>query len=285
VQAGRETATAFENKCEGWYTASEDILTPAIKEKNRLRHQLHDKHLLTLAEIEQLEKKLKEINKHNRDLVELAKAHWYSRICGKIHNMRMNPRLAWENIRILTGGETAHHKMPINMAMKMEDGTLASNTKENMSVFGMHFHKVLNNHRPVDTTVINRIQQKPCLDAIDTPITFREVKAAINKLKKGKSPGLNGIPPEALKATNDTPRRIVHKHVLDFFKGKDDHEGWHKSQCIPVPKKGDLSDPNKWRGIMLMDMCSKVFSLVLNTRAFLLLKKHAPDFSLAEHQK
>jgi hypothetical protein len=33
VQAGRETVTSIENKCEGWYTASKDILTPAIKEK------------------------------------------------------------------------------------------------------------------------------------------------------------------------------------------------------------------------------------------------------------
>ncbi len=149
--------------------------------------------------------------------MESAKARWYSGICRKIHNMRINPRLAWENIRILTGGETAHHKMTINMAMKMEDSTLASKAKENMSVFGMHFHKVINNHRPVDMTVLDLIQQKPCLDAIDTPNTFREIKAAINKLRKGKSLGLNGIPPEALKAMNDTPQQIVHKHVSDFF--------------------------------------------------------------------
>ncbi len=188
--------------------------------------------------------------------------------------MHIKPRLAWENTRILTGGETAHHKTTIKIAMKLENGTLSSNTKGNISVFGMHFHKVLNNHRPVDTTVLNLIQQKPRLNAIDMPITFREVKAAINKLKKGKSLGLNGIPPEALKAMNNTPRQIVQKHVLDFFKGKTDHKGWHKSQCIPVPKKGNLSDPNKWQGIILMDMCSKVFSSVLNTRAFLLLEKH-----------
>ncbi len=85
--------------------------------------------------------------------------------------MRMNPRLAWENIRILTGGETAHHKTTINMAMKMKNGTLATNAKENMSVFGMHFHNVLNNHRPIDMTVLDLIQQKPRLDTIDTPIT------------------------------------------------------------------------------------------------------------------
>ena len=116
----------------------------------------------------------------------------------------MNPRLAWENICLLTGGETAHHKTNINMAMKLESGELASNAKENMSIFSMHFHKVLNNNTPVDDSVLDLIEQKPCLTAIDTPITFREVKNAINKLKKGKAAGLNGIPPEALKAMDDT---------------------------------------------------------------------------------
>ncbi len=30
VRAGRETAVSIESKCEGWYTASEAILAPAI---------------------------------------------------------------------------------------------------------------------------------------------------------------------------------------------------------------------------------------------------------------
>jgi hypothetical protein len=192
--------------------------------------------------------------------------------------MRFNPRLAWENINLLIGGETSHHKTNTNMAMKLDNGELASNAKENMSVFGMHFHKVLNTHRPVDETVLDLIPQKPCLTKIDTPITFTEIKRAIAKLKKGKAPGLNGIPPEALKAMDNKYKRIVHTHVSDFFEGKTDHEAWKRSQCVPVPKKGDLSDPNKWRGIMLMDICSKVFSSIMTARAFQLLDKHGTRF-------
>ena len=67
---------------------------------------------------------------------------------------------------------------------------------------------------------------------------------------------------------DDAPQQTVHKHFLDFFEGKTDHEAWRKSQCVPVLKKGDLSDPNKCRGIMLMDMCSKVFSSIMTARAF-----------------
>ena len=63
-----------------------------------------------------------------------------------------------------------------------------------------------------------------------------------------------------------------------FFEGDADYEGWHTSQCVPVPKSGNLSDPNKWRGVMLMDVCSKIFSSVMNGRAFRLLDLHGTRF-------
>jgi len=43
-------------------------------------------------------------------------------------------------------------------------------------------------------------------------------------------------------------------------------------------KSGDLSDPNKWRGIMLMDVGSKIFSSVVNKQAFKLLDKSGTNF-------
>jgi hypothetical protein len=98
------------------------------------------------------------------------------------------------------------------------------------------------------------LNEKLCLTTIATPITFKEVRRAINNLKKGKAPGLNGLPPEALKAIDNIPKQIIHKHVSDLFDGTTDHEGWHRNQCVPVPKKGNLSDPNKWRRIMLMEI-------------------------------
>jgi hypothetical protein len=169
------------------------------------------------------------VNKRNHDLVELAKARWFNGVCGKNYEMSMDPWLAWENIRILTSGKTAHHISNLNMSMRLENGELASNARENMSVFTAHFHNVLNNHRPIDHTVLDLLQQKPCMMPIDNPITFAEVKCAINKLKKGKAPGLNGIPLEALKAIDNVSRQTEHRHVCNFFEGEADHKGWHQS--------------------------------------------------------
>jgi hypothetical protein len=243
-----------------------DELMPVIEEKNRQVHTLRHNDGLPESVRVSLRCHLARVSKHIKDLVLLAKSKWYSNICSHIHDMRMNPRIAWENIRTLMGGESAHHKRVVNMAMKLPDGTLATNNKQNMSVFAPHFTNVYNNHRPVDFEILHKIPQRDVLLSIDSPITFNEVTKAINKLNAGKAPGLNEIPPDTLKAMGTEMRHRIHRYVADFFEGNVDHEGWHRSQCVPVPKKGDLLDPNKWRGVMLMDVSSKVFSSVMNAR-------------------
>jgi hypothetical protein len=85
VGAGELTAVTVNQSCTGWYTASESILAPAIQEKNRLRHCLHDCNNLSPSEISNIKDQLKVVNKRNHDLIELAKARWYKGICKKIH--------------------------------------------------------------------------------------------------------------------------------------------------------------------------------------------------------
>jgi len=77
---------------------------------------------------------------------------------------------------------------------------------------------------------------------------------------------------------NSRTRRRIHRYIVAFFEGDMDYLGWHQSQCIPVQKKGNISDLNKWCGVMLMDVCSKIFSSVMNGRAFRLLELHGTKF-------
>jgi hypothetical protein len=124
--------------------------------------------------------------------------------------------------------------------MKMENGELATNGKENMAVFDPHFDHIFNNHCPLNPTILANIPHRPILHNIDSPITFDEVNDAINnKLKPGKASDLNGVPVEAYKAMDTETRQLAHGYVAAFFKGKEDYEGWHASQCIPVPKLGN----------------------------------------------
>ncbi len=75
------------------------------------------------------------------------------------------------------------------------------------------------------------------LPKLDLPISFKEIDPAVNKFKNGKSPGLNGIPPEAYMVMNRPTHCRIHCYVAAFFVGNADYLGWHQSQCVPVPKK------------------------------------------------
>jgi hypothetical protein len=155
------------------------------------------------------------MTKRNNDLILKAKARWLQDIAKKISNMKADPRTAWDNVNILKGGDTTHNKPTINMTMHKPDGSIATNAKENLkenlSVFVPHFSNVLDNERITDKTVLDLIPQRPKLrHLLDKPITIKEVNKAINKLKKGKAPGLDGVPSETLMAMNPA----MHQEIL-----------------------------------------------------------------------
>ena len=78
-----------------------------------------------------------------------------------------------------------------------------------------------------------------------------------------KAPGLNGVPPNAFKAMSPENLKVHFNFILEFWNDNMDFEEWHEGRLVPVPKSRELSDPNKWRGVNLMDIGSKIFSSLM----------------------
>ena len=72
--------------------------------------------------------------------------------------------------------------------------------------------------------------------------------------------------------------KVHFNFILEFWNDNLDFEEWHEVQVVPVPKSGDLLDPNKWRGVNLMDIGSKIFSSLLCKRLFRIIKKHGVKY-------
>ena len=102
--------------------------------------------------------------------------------------MSFNPKATWESVMILTGGTTSHHEKPTIMRMRLSTGKLATTDKENTEVLGQHFKKVFNNHRPIEWHVIDKIKQLQTMYELNEPITWAELKTAIEKLANDKAP-------------------------------------------------------------------------------------------------
>ena len=131
--------------------------------------------------------------------------------------------------------------------MRLPSGRLAENDKENVRVFASHFRKVLNNHKPTYREVVNDIDLCEVLREIDLPPSWSEFICAITELTNNKSPGLNGIPPNAFKSMNEENLQHHFDFITEFWEYRVDFVEWHEGQVVPVLKSGDLYDPKNGR--------------------------------------
>ena len=93
-----------------------------------------------------------------------------------------------------------------------------------------------------------------------------EVELAIEKLKSHKSPGMDQIPAELIKAGSRTIRGAIHKLILAIWNREELPEEWKESVIVPLHKKGDKTECNNYRGISLLPTTYKTLSNILLSR-------------------
>ena len=133
--------------------------------------------------------------------------------------------------------------------------------------FQEHFHRIMNNQNlgGHDRSYIfpeNNIQ----VEELDKHISESEVLKAIHSLKRGKSPGFDGILGDFFIDAKDfmVPYLVIIYNKI--YESGVYPESWCKGLIVPIHKRGDRNDPNNYRGIMLISVFAKLFSLILRNR-------------------
>ena len=119
------------------------------------------------------------------------------------------------------------------------------------------------NHKAnVDPSVLN-CPQTDTED--DHPILRRELKAAVQSLKKGKSAGVDNIPAELVQAGGEDVITALTTICNKIWQTGEWPTPWTQSLVITLTKKGSLQQCQNYRTISLIGHPSKVMlKIILN---------------------
>ena len=98
-------------------------------------------------------------------------------------------------------------------------------------------------------------------------------------LNSKKAAGPDYIPPEALKADSKVSSTILHGLFEKIWTEEKYPNDWKEGHLVKIPKKGDLSNCNNYRGITLLSIPGKVFTRILLERI-----KETVDGQLRDNQ-
>ena len=177
-------------------------------------------------------------------------------------------------VRDLTG-----KRSNTNIPIKNKQNRILSTEEEQNKRWIEHFSETLNQEVPINTFDIITAATDEDANIYQGEISVQEVEVALRKLKNNRAPGEDQIAGELLKYGSETVRNELTTLFNTICKKMSILKSWTRGTIVKLPKKGDLSNCNNWRGITLLSIPGKVFCSVLLER----IKKEI-DNKLREHQ-
>ena len=187
-----------------------------------------------------------------RQLIRECKKKHKQNLAEKLHRTISEPKAFWKELRTNLG---------------FSKNRSIGNIKEDEWV--THFKKVFSSEHSQPQHV-DRDAEAPLddevMERLNRDITEDEVKKAIRKLKNQKASGYDCVMPEMLKLSGNTAVPFLTRCFNKVFTDGTYPEEWTRAVIIPLHKKGDLENPDNYRGISLLSVISKCYTCVLNTR-------------------
>ena len=93
-----------------------------------------------------------------------------------------------------------------------------------------------------------------------------DVELAIEKLKSHKSPGIDQIPVELIKAGDRTIRYEIHTLTICIWNKEELPKRGNELIIVLIYKKGDKTDCSNYRGLSLLPTTYKILSNIILSR-------------------
>ena len=161
--------------------------------------------------------------------------------------------------------------------VRNKQGVLLTSEEDQKKRWVEHFEELLNRPGPDECPEIPPAETLLVVDTSRPSVA--EIENAITRLKNGKAPGPDGIPPEALRADVTTSANILYRLLGLVWDKEELPRDWREGYLVKLPKKGNLQECKNYRGIMLLSIPGKIMSRIILDRL-----KGAIDQHLREEQ-
>ena len=156
----------------------------------------------------------------------------------------------------------------VQCPLKSADGESLCTDKESiLNRWSEHYATLFNANRQVSAGALSNITQQPPQEDLDKNPTIHEVERAISQMKSNKAPGVDGIPPEALKHGGPVLCSRLHKFLnVCWEQGKIPNDLRDAVIITLYKNKGEKSDCSNYRGITLLSIAGKILARILLNR-------------------
>ena len=193
---------------------------------------------------------------------------------AEVANRENNMKELYDITRKLSGKRTTNN---IN-GIRDGNGKITNNEEKQLKIWAAYIKEAFKEIIPVEEAEIDQ-KEVSDMNINYNDITKTEIKAALKSLKNGKAAGCDDIPAEILKSDLTTSTNVLYDLFKKIWKTEQVPNDWRTGLLVKIPKKGDLSKCENWRGITLLCTISKVLTRIMLERL-----KAAIDNKLRKNQ-
>lgn len=152
-----------------------------------------------------------------------------------------------------------------NQGVRDKDGIVQTNEEKQLKIWMEYIREQFTNKDPEELIDFGERNIEE-LKVNTNNITKLEIQKAIKSLKNNKAAGIDNIQPEMLKVDEKTSTEMLFGLFQKIWSEEKIPNAWKTGLLVKIPKKGDRTKCENWRGITLLSIASKVLTRILLER-------------------
>ena len=208
------------------------------------------------------------LKKEVRKNIRKDKNDWLEKECRSINDLdnQKNSKMFFEKIKSV---QSRKHE-PCQANIKDPNGIILSGPEalNRWKNYGANLYAKPENEEAI--TKISFSKREP-------PPLVEEVKAAIDKLQNGKSPGTDGIPAELIKMAGPASLITMHRLISKIWDTCVWPKDWRTQEFVPLFKSKSRLECSNYRTIALISHASKILLIIILNRIINKMEEESTD--------